>query len=105
MKKQMIVGMALVMGILSVGALSASAAESCCKSGKCVDEDVVQKFTQETATLSSALKVKDIELRELYGYEGFDTRKAGGLEAEIKELKGQIRVIAERCGMPDCCLG
>lgn len=105
MKKNMIVGMALVMGILSVGALSASAAEPCCNSGKCADKEAVQKFTQEAAPLSSALKAKDIELRQLYGYDGIDLRKADGLEAEIKELKGRIGVIAKKYGVPGCCLG
>lgn len=105
MKKKMIVGMALVMGILSAGALSASAAEPCRNTATCADKQVVQKFTQEAAALSSVLKAKDGELRELYGHDGFDTRRSSDLEAEIKELKGRIRVIAEKYGMPGCCLG
>src|SRR6185369_7605956 len=105
MKKRMIVGLAMVVGILPVGALSASAAESCCNTGKCADKQVVQQFTQETAALSSALKAKEIELRELNGYDGFDRGRASDLEAEVKELRGKIRVIAEKHGMPACCLG
>lgn len=104
MKKTMIVGIALAMGILSVGAISASAAGLCCNGGKCTDKQIVQQFTQETASLSSALKTKDIELRELYGYDGLDIRKVNDLEAELKELKGKIRVIAEKYGIPSCCL-
>lgn len=104
MNKQMIVGIALAMGILSVGAISASAAGSCCNDGKCTDKQVVQQFTQETAALSSALKAKDIELRELYGYDGIDIRKVNDLEAELKELKGKIKVVAEKYGIPSCCL-
>lgn len=104
MNKQMIVGIALAMGILSVGAISASAAGSCCNDGKCTDKQVVQQFTQETAALSSALKAKDIELRELYGYDGIDIRKVNELEAELKELKGKIKVVAEKYGIPSCCI-
>jgi peptidoglycan hydrolase CwlO-like protein len=104
MKKKMIVGIAMAMGMLSVGAISASAAASCCNDGKCADKQVVQKFTQETAALSSALKAKDIELREQNSYDGINMNKVNDLEAELKELKGKIRVVAEKYGLPSCCL-
>ena len=105
MKKNMIVGIALAMGMLSFGAISASAAGSCCNDGKCTDKQVVQQFSQETAGLASALKTKDLELRELYGYDSIDIRKADELEVEIKELKGKIRVVAEKYDIPSCCRG
>jgi len=104
MKKKMIVGIALAMGMLSVGAISASAAGSCCSDGKCADKQVVQKFTQETATLSSALKAKNNELREQYSYDGIDMNKVNDLEAELKELKSNIRTVAEKYGISTCCL-
>ncbi len=105
MKKNMIVAIALAMGMLSVGAISASAAGSCCNDGKCADKQAVQQFTQETAALSSALKAKDIELRGLYGYDNIDIRKVNELEAELKELKGKIKIVAEKYGIPACCRG
>lgn len=104
MNKKMIVGFALAMGMLSIGAISASAAGSCCNNGNSADEQVVQKFTQETAALSGALRAKEIELREQYSYDGIDIRKANDLEAELKELKGKIKVVAEKYGLPTCCL-
>lgn len=104
MKKKMIVGIALAMGMLSVGAVSASAAGSCCNDGKCADEQLVQQFTQETATLSSALKAKDIELREQNSYDAIDMNKVDALEAELKELKGKIKAVAEKHGIPTCFL-
>lgn len=104
MKKKLIVGIALVMGMLSVGAISATAAGSCCNDGKCADKQVVQKFTQETAALSGALEAKDNELRAEYSYEAIDMNKVNMLEAELKELKGKIRVAAEKYGLPACCL-
>ncbi|MBT0663064.1 hypothetical protein KI809_02020 [Geobacter pelophilus] len=104
MKKNMILGMALVLGILSVGATSSLAANLCCDNGKCADKQVVQQFSQETAALSDTLKAKDLELRGLYGYEGFDLRKADVLEAEIKDLKGKIKVAADKYGISSCCL-
>lgn len=105
MKKNMIVGIALAMGMLSGGAMTASAAGSCCSDGTCTDKQVVQKFLQETAGLDSALKARDLELRELYGNEGIDIRKADELEAEIKELKGKIRVVGKKYDIKPCCLG
>jgi|SRR6185369_10077731 len=104
MKKKMIVGIALAMGMLSAGAISASAAGSCCNDGTCADKQVVQKFTQETAALSGELKAKDIELREQYSYDAIDMNKVNKLEAELKELKGKIRVAAEKYALPTCCL-
>ena len=97
MKKATIVGMA--MGILTVGAISASAADSC---GKCVDKQAVQQFTQETAALTSALKAKDIELRVQYSYEGSDIRKVNALEEELKELKDRLNAAAQKYGIPAC---
>lgn len=104
MKKNMIVGVALAMGILSVGAVSASASGSCCSDGTCGDKQAVQKFTQETTALSNALKAKNLELRELYGYDSIDIRKADSLEAELKDLKGKIKVAAEKYGISSCCI-
>jgi peptidoglycan hydrolase CwlO-like protein len=105
MKKNLIVGIALAIGMLSVGAIPASAAGSCCNDGKCTDKQVVQQFSQETARLTSALKTKDLELRGLYGYDGLDIHKVNELEVEIKELKGQIKVVAEKYDIPSCCRG
>lgn len=104
MKKNMIVGIALAMGVLSVGAVSASAAGPCCGDGACGDRQAAQQFTQETAALSNALKAKDLELRELNSYDSIDVRKADELEAELKELKGKIKVVATKHGISSCCI-
>lgn len=99
MNKKMIVGIAMLTGILTGGALSASAAEPC---GKCVDKQSVQQFTQETAKLSSALKAKDIELRDLNGYDSIDIHKVAKLEAELNDLKDKINAVAQKYGIPAC---
>lgn len=103
MKKNMIVGIAMVMGMFSVGALSASAAGSCCNEGKCSDKQAFQKFTQETAALSNTLKAKDLKLRELALYDTYDIRQADALEAELKELKASINAAADKYGISACC--
>lgn len=99
MKKTTIVGIAMAMGILAVGAISASAADSC---GKCADKQAIQQFTQETAALTSALKAKDIELRVQYSYDGSDTSKVSALEEELKELKDKVNAAAQKHGIPAC---
>jgi septation ring formation regulator EzrA len=63
----------------------------------------VQQFSQETTKLSSELKVKDIELREQYGFDGMDTNKVSALEADIKELKERIALIASKYNIQSCC--
>ena len=104
MKKNVIAGIVLAFGILSVGALSASAAGSCCIDGKCSDEPTVQQFKKEAAALTSALKAKDIELRELAGYGTYDVRKQDALEEEIKKIKAKISVVGEKYDIPARCL-
>ena len=104
MKKNLIVAIALALGVLSVGAVSASAASSCCNEGKHAGMQNVQQFSQETTNLSSELKAKDIELREQYGFDGMDTNKVSALEADIKDLKGRIALIAGKYNVQSCCL-
>jgi len=99
MKKNTIIGMALALGILSFGALSASAADTC---GKCADNQSIQQFRQETDSLESTLKSKDLELHSMYLTDTYDTRKASDLEAEIKELKAQINASAAKHKIPPC---
>ena len=91
--------------MLSVGAGSASAAGSCCIDGKCSDQPTVQQFTKETAELRSALKAKDIELRELAGYDTYDFRKQQALEEELKTLKAKISAVGQKYDIPACCRG
>lgn len=105
MKKQIIVGIALAMGMLSAGAVSASAAASCCDGGKCTDKRAIEQFSRETAGTTGELKAKEVELREQYGYEGIDNHKTAQIEAEIKELKGKVRLVAEKYSIQTCCLG
>lgn len=100
MKRQMIAGLAL--GILTVGALSASAAEPC---EKCAETQSLQQFKQETAELSGTLKSKDRQLRELYTYDSIDIRKVKVLEDEMRELKDKIEATAQRHGIHSCNKG
>ena len=104
MKRKIIAGITLAMGMLSAGAISASAASSCCDGSKCSDKQAVQLFSQETAGTADLLKAKRIELRGLYGSDGVDNNKVAELEAEIKELEGRIRLVAEKHGIRSCCL-
>lgn len=106
MKKRIVVGIALALGILSMGAVSASAAPSCCDGSKrCADKQVVGKFEQENAGTASALKAKELELRGLYVYDSIDPHRMADLEDQIKELKTQLNQEAKKSGILPCCLG
>lgn len=105
MKKQLIVGTALALGILSIGALSASATTTCCNGSKCADQQAVQQFTRESAALTDALRAKNIELREQNSLEGIDPGKISTLEAELNALQEKLEVVAEKFGIKPCCLG
>lgn len=97
MKKQMIV--AIAVGILSIGAISAYAVESC---EKCTETQALQQFNQETSALTSALKQKDAELRNLYTYDSLDIHKVSALEGQIKELKDKIKEAAQKHKVHSC---
>ena len=99
MRKNTIVRTAVVVGLLSFGALSASAAEAC---EKCTEKQVLRQFTEETAELTTVLKTKNFQLRELYGYDGFDVQKANQIETEIKNLKDKIKLSANKLGVFPC---
>ncbi|BCS55645.1 hypothetical protein [Geobacter sp. SVR] len=98
MKRKMIVG-TLAMGLLAFGAFSATAAEAC---DKCVENQVMQQFRQEVSPLATAIREKDIQVRNLYGYDRPDMQKISALEAEIKELKDTIESSADKFGIPAC---
>lgn len=108
MKKNMISGIAVTIGMLSIGALSASASGSNPDRVNCADKQAYQQFTRETASLTSLLKVKEMELHTMssydgidFGYDGNDSGKRGKLE-EIRELKNRINAAAQKLGIPAC---
>ncbi|OGT98445.1 MAG: hypothetical protein A2079_03865 [Geobacteraceae bacterium GWC2_48_7] len=98
--KKIIIGTAMAMGILSVGAISAFAADPSC--GKCADQRAVQQFQKETASLTATINAKDLKLREMNSYESIDPREAGALENDIRELKDNINATAIKYGIPAC---
>ena len=102
MKRNMIAGMAMALGILAVGAFSASAADTC---GKCADDKAVQQFTQETAGLRGTLKAKDLELRRQYAFDNINIYTVNALESEIRELNRQIDAAALKHGISACSRG
>lgn len=71
MKRNIVMGIAIALGVLSTGVVGASAATaaSCCNEGACFDKTSAQKYKQETAPLSNAVRIKEIELSKLLGYD------------------------------------
>lgn len=112
MKKNMIVGIAVAVVMLSFGALSVSAAGSAPNVVTCAGKHADQQFVQETAGLASAIRAKEVELqaenayREWDGYhQGIDVRKINALELELRELKDRIKTIAQKHGFTACACG
>lgn len=106
MKKKTVVGIALAVGMLSMGAVSAStaAASSCCNGSKCADRQAIEGFDREATETTDTLKAKELELRELYGYDGIDANKVAELQSEIQGLRANIKVVAGRYDILSCCL-
>ncbi len=103
MKKNMVVGIAMAVGILSFSALSASAAGSDPSMDTCASKSAYQLFIQETSELTNELKNKEFELREQYSLSDYvDKYKEGELEAAQKELKSKINAVAQKYGIPAC---
>jgi len=67
MKKNIIVGIAMAAGVLTMSAMSASAAGSC--NGTCADQQSIQQFKQETSVLSGNVETLEAQLREQYTYD------------------------------------
>jgi hypothetical protein len=99
MKSNRIAGIVAAVGLITIGAVSASAAETGCS---CAEKQSVQQYRQDSGSLTSALQAKETELRELYLRETVDLATANRLEGEMRELKGKIGTIAEKYGIPDC---
>ncbi|KAF0217105.1 MAG: hypothetical protein FD174_3406 [Geobacteraceae bacterium] len=104
MKKRAIISIALVLGMFAAGSAYAAGCNACGDGGKCKDPQAVQQFRNETSSLASELKAKNLELRKENGMEGIDINRTSALESEIRELKTRIRVVAEKLGMPACCI-
>lgn len=99
MKRKVVAGIALALGTLSVSPLTAFAGSMC---GQCAEKRIVEQFVQETAPLTSALKAKEAELRNVYSNEGGDSNEIYRLEGEMKELRGKIDSVATRLKVPPC---
>lgn len=100
MKKQPIIGLALAVGVLTIGVYSASAAEH--QDSSCNNHQVVQQFEQHVSGLKRSLALKGTELREQYLPDSIDIYKVAALEEEIKELKGQIDAAAQKYALAPC---
>lgn len=103
MAKKLIVT-AMVMGIVSTGAFSASAADI---NGKVTDRETCRQYTMEVTKLSETLQAKNIELykensygvSEAYAMKRPDIAKIEALESDIKALQSKINA----AGIPECC--
>lgn len=93
----------MVMGIISMGAFSATAADM---SGKGTDREACRHYSLEVTKLSEMLQVKNNQLyeensygvSEAYALKRPDVAKINKLESEIRVLKNKINT-----AIPECC--
>ncbi len=110
MRKNMSMGIMLVLGIISLGVASALASDTISIPVNCSDKLAFQRFTLETAGLTSALKAKNNELSALdgyggieHGYDGIDFDKISKLEAERDELMSRLNVATQKSDILTFC--
>ncbi|SNB45529.1 hypothetical protein [Geobacter sp. DSM 9736] len=66
--------------------------------------ETVKQFRQNTSELRGQLSVKELELRQEYGYEGIDMRRVEAIEGEIREIKEKIKTVAKKLNLePGSC--
>ena len=99
MKRNVVAGLALALGLLSLNPVASSAAET----SNCAKKAAMQEFARETAPLAQSLKAKELELRKQHAYEGVALIDLSRLEAEIKDLQNQMRSVAQQKGLEPCC--
>lgn len=102
MKKSLIVAVALTLGVASFGVAQA-AGGSCCQTGSCT-QHAAQLSGAGVDELTQAVKAKELELRRIYADDTIDPHQVDKVEGELKELQGQLRVVAQKQGVPSCCL-
>jgi hypothetical protein len=98
----------MVMSILSMTALSVSAADLC---SKVADREAYRQYREETTPLFTALKGKHIELSEATAFgisetlatQTPDISKINALESDIKTLQNKIETAATKYGIAACC--
>jgi hypothetical protein len=102
MKKQILATFVVAMVLSLSGAVYA---ENGPASIKVMHTEALNKYRQQTADLREQLKVTDLELRGLYGYDGLDTWRVAELEKDIKGLKTKIKSVAVSMNIEPCnCL-
>jgi hypothetical protein len=107
MRKNTGLGIVIAAGMLSFGALSASAADSDFNMASCNSKQSYQQYTKETTGQISELKAKETELQALYGNDRYGNGSINGrtvseLNGEIKSLKNKINASAQKNEIMDC---
>ncbi len=101
--KNKVMALILVAAVLAFGGVAL--AETGQANVKAISADTLNIFRQNTADLREQLKVKDLELRGLYAYDGIDIRRVDELEGDIKGIKAKIRSVAANMNLESCnCL-
>lgn len=99
MKRNVVAGFALALGLLSLNPVASFAADR----SNCAKQAAMQEFAKETAPLAQSLRAKELELRKQHAYEGVALIDFSQLQAEVKDLQSQMRSAARDKGLEPCC--
>lgn len=106
MKKAMVIGLAVVIGLFLVSAVYAvqgghgsHGAGTCPNTPSNVDVETLKKFHKETFSLRDEIMTKKIELRGEYSKQTPDTNRIATIQKEIIDLKAKVQEIANKYGI------
>lgn len=95
MKKAVVIGLIIVIGLLFVSAVYAWWGGY----GRGTNIENVKKFQKETLSLRDELMTKQFELQDEYSKPVPDTNRIAALRKEIIDLQAKIQAIAEKYGI------
>ncbi len=102
MKKELIIGLILIVGLLLVSAVYAQFPDKGygLKQFSNADIEKVKKFQRETLPLRDELIAKKLEIRQEYGKENPNRERIAALEKEIIDIRAKIHQKADELGLP-----
>ncbi len=103
MKKSTIIALTTVFVLTLAGGAFAAGCGQCGTTTGCNESDAVKKFQENTQSLRTELKAREVDLSYQYSLEGIDPSKIGMIEEQIRELRTRLTAAAKKAGVLPCC--
>lgn len=100
MKKIIVTGLAVLIGLFLTSAVYAWWDGYGMGSGAGTNVETMKKFQKETLNLRDELMTKQMELQNEFNKPVPDTNRIVALKKEIIDLQAKIRTVAEKYGLP-----